>query len=845
MKKSAFLFNLTICACLVVTNLYAQKNEAMPDSLLQKIHFYGLKKRSSVLFAHFDKTVYVNNENVWFTAYLLNYEKKANNPSILSVLLVNDHDRSIALQQQFVMANGLAFGNVFIPDSIPPGDFSFIIYTNELLNGKPRDLFTQPIKIKATLKPTVVASLNIVDSVNNTTKYTKVQLKTKTQDGRPVPDVEVTYYLGGVQNPIVSGKVKTDQEGQYLFSVAKDQITSDNNFFDTQIKYNKQTENLRLILPLKENSIKINFYPEGGNLVHGTQSIIGWEVKNSYGKPLAVKCILFKDKTPTDTLYTDNYGMGKFKLIPFAGSKYEVRIVGDSKNTTYLLPTVFIKGPVISIINAVANDSLRLKVVSKFPGRFFLMVHNNHQNFLTFPVESSASGKTVLIILDDIPRGLNTITLLDSAGKPCAERIFFAHYNMSPLLNIITDRETYSNRQKVTVKLKLNTTLPDSATGIVSVACVENARIEADKFNDIESYFYLKHELTSIPYQTNIGEKLEEKLLLENVLLIKGWRRYTGEEIPQTKIKDTITQSNIVNSFIGSVANGNKLPKRLVSLMVMKDSSTDVVTTDERGRFSLEEKMLVTEEGKKVHLLSNDNRYAVAIKNPFTSINNLFAASVQLPIYNQPNMGEVNSNLRVLPGLTHTFTLREVAIRDNSARRREDGSLYSANGPNECGDYICYQNVINCPIHENETKRPAVKGGVYGILTDHQGRPVSPPVINGVINRESSFTNTHNDKYDVIVYEGCKIPESRVNEILLDGICISKQFYVEDYSQYSPPEPEYLSTIYWKHLCFVNSKKVVSFSFYTSDITGPFKIVVQGITQNDVIYGEKQIDVKK
>jgi hypothetical protein len=81
--------------------------------------------------------------------------------------------------------------------------------------------------------------------------------------------------------------------------------------------------------------------------------------------------------------------------------------------------------------------------------------------------------------------------------------------------------------------------------------------------------------------------------------------------------------------------------------------------------------------------------------------------------------------------------------------------------------------------------------------------------------------------------------------VTIRGITYSKEFYGEDYSIINPSQPEYISTIYWKHLCYVNSKGDVDLKFYTSDITGAFKIIVQGVTANDVIYGEKEFNVNK
>ncbi|MDB5143494.1 MAG: hypothetical protein JWQ66_2207, partial [Mucilaginibacter sp.] len=389
--------------------LYAQ-NTAL-DSLTEKISFYGKKNSSSILFAHFDKTIYVNNENVWFTAYLLNYNKQTNNPSILSALLINDHNKSQVLEQKFVMAGGLAFGNVFIPDSIPPGDYSFILYTNVLINGKPNDVFVQPITIKATSKPAITASLNLIDTAKlGVGGIKKVMLTAITKDGKPIAGAEITYHIGNYQHPVTSGKVKTDKDGQYIFSVPANQIIAGENVLEANINYNKEVRGIRLILPVVENKFNIKFYPEGGNLVHGTQSIIGWEAKNAYGVPLKVTGVLYKDKRAVDTIHTDDYGMGRFKLIPLIGSDYKVRLIGMAKDTAYLLPTILSKGPVIDIKNAIANDTLKIRLVCKYPEKFFLMFHNYRQIYFTTPVEVGAAGKTVLVILKDVPKGLNTIT---------------------------------------------------------------------------------------------------------------------------------------------------------------------------------------------------------------------------------------------------------------------------------------------------------------------------------------------------------------------------------------------------------------------------------------------------
>src|SRR5476651_2507834 len=124
MKRCAF-FIFTIALFLILSSqLFGQDNgNKFADTLIKKFSYYRSKKPPGVLFAHFDKTIYTNNENVWFTAYLLRANPSKND--ILSAMLVNDNDRSIVLKEKFVMEKGIAFGNMFLPDSILSGNYSF------------------------------------------------------------------------------------------------------------------------------------------------------------------------------------------------------------------------------------------------------------------------------------------------------------------------------------------------------------------------------------------------------------------------------------------------------------------------------------------------------------------------------------------------------------------------------------------------------------------------------------------------------------------------------------------------------------------------------------------------
>lgn len=805
------LISFLQCFCF---KLSAQNNSI--DSVAQKFNLYNARKTQLTLFAHFDKNVYAQNENIWFTAYLLN-RKYNNNPDVLSISLVNDLNRSVVLEQKFLMSDGISFGNIFLSDTIPSGNYSFMMYTNELSKGKPEDVFIQHITVAATSESSFKTSLSLDTSSGSLTKG-KAILTIVTEDSRPISDAKINYTIGDTKHPLVTGSAKTDNEGKCYITVPFSQINADNNILEAQIKYNKDVQNVNMVLPVNKKQISVKFYPEGGYLVHATTGWVGWETKNADGTPLKVNGILYKDNIPADTIETDSYGMGKFKLIPVEGSVYGVKLMrSDFHDSIFKLPKIIIKSPVISIPSALANDTLKINLTSKYPENITVLVHNYRQIFYAIPVKTYPYGKTVLIDLKDVPKGLAAITVLDSIQKPCAERLFFAHYNKRALIDIHTDKPRYGKREKIKLSLKFKT--PD--TGLVSVACIQSNRIQIKKNNDIESYVYLKHELDALPLKENyMGNSDADKKYLENVLLIKGWRRYTWPEMMQTSVSDTASRQDLL-VFKGTVTHLDKQLKKFIRFVVMTDSTTTTVSTDHTGNFTLSNNTIIADENKKVHFLvmeSNKDDYNVLVNDPYSKINRELADELQ-SMSNLSNSN--NAELLKLKGFEHAIALKEVKIKDHkiAANSLDPASFDAVWGHNICGDYVCRYNVLNCVNHQDDSgNRPPVVGALYHVI--------------GV---------------GLVVYKGCSLLTDKISSqklFSLGGIKFSKAFYGSDYSIFNPSEPEYISTIFWKHLVRINSSNEAQLEFYTSDITGPFKIIVQGVTQNDVVFGEKEFIVK-
>ncbi|WP_345952468.1 hypothetical protein [Mucilaginibacter sp. PAMB04168] len=794
----------TLLLCLVNQETTAQVLPPLADTLQQKMKRYQQLRPATLLFAHFDKTVYTNNENVWFTAYLLNCNTYADHHT-LSVSLVSDMDRAIVLHEKFVMANGVGFGNVLLPDSIAPGNYTFTVYTNRLINHNPEAVFHQPVTIKSGAVPPFKAILFLKDTlVNRLNKPRQVVLSVTGADYMPVADATVKYKLAGKDTSIISGKAKTDRAGQYLINMPPGK-----SMLKVLIQDKKASQYMYLSLPDKNEMAQVKFYPESGHLINNVPSKVGWEATTPDGQPLKVTGVLYENGNALDTLYTDSYGMGRFLLYARSEHVYTLKLKGiRQRDTLYQLPKALSSGISLTARNPLANDTLEVQVRSSERGRYFINVHNFTHLYSCTPVKVDILHPLrVKVPLNEMPRGLAEVTVTDSAGHPMAERVFFSHFDQPNPLIFQTNKITFSTREKVNLKVRLDAKMIAPLQGFVSVACVQDNRIELKKVQDIESYFYLKSGIGTLPLKEKyMGRNPQDKAYLENVLLIKGWRKYTWQDMLNVKVTDTASmQGSLVLS--GKLTKYDKPLKKAATVVLARDSSSIIFSTNDIGHFDLSFEQLLTMQDKKVRFITQTkDNYYVHIADPYLSVNKTLAHSLKMQSY-EPSVSTLNSESFAIKGLERAIQLKEVTV---VAKR--DNSFFGAT--NKCGDYVCAFKILNCPNHVNAQHTLPVIGAVY--------------TFNGMRT----------------VYNGCSA-ESNGQTNTIHGIYLAKQFYGSDYAVANPTEPEYNSTIFWRHLVKINNEKETEMSFYTSDITGKFRIVIQGIAGDGVVYGESFINVKK
>nr|WP_294796493.1 hypothetical protein [uncultured Mucilaginibacter sp.] len=791
MLRSLYIFFLLIGPPL---SLSAQTNNVMQDSVERKIKVYSAGNKSSVLFVHFDKTVYANNENVWFTGYLLNAED-ASMYNTMSVAMVNDLDRTVVLESRCVMTNGIAFGKAVIPDSAPPGNYTFIVITNLLKNKQPDIVYKAPVTIRSANEPEFVATLSAVDTSVSLAQQ-KVMLNvnfnnlpSSLKKGVPAPEFQINYYVGDASRPVVKGFGKT-KGGVYNFSIPSVALIEGNSKLSAQVWYQNKSTELSINLPARKLKPTIKFYPEGGNLVSNLQSRVGWQAKTATGAPLGVTGFLYKNNTVIDTITTDANGGGVFDLTPLAGTTYSIKLYGHT-DTVYSLPQPIDRSPILSLQNGLVNDTLLVTIKSLQNQKVYLIGHNFNEVFFNTPVTLQPGYKRLAFVLRDVPAGISQLILLDSTGRRLADRLFFSHYGTRPIVNITTDKPQYATRQKVTVKLKLSS--PDAEQADVSVAGVQANRVAANTANNIADYFYWKNKLPDVllPDDHSLQSKAAKEQL-EAQLLVNTWGRYNDTDVITVVPTGLAPQYSDI-AFTGRVTYLGKALTKPVTLFNTANPSR-LVTTDNAGKFVLVNDDLKTDSAAQlIFMVSDDDakNYGIYLSDAYSTNNQQLAAG--LAPHSLKN-AQGSTQYLYLPDKKHAIKLKEVNIK-----AQKDDQFYGTLGGAEI----------------NNQSSTSFKGSIR--------------------NGDGTVTNFTN----VLIFKDQK----QKYVLRVNGIQQKMPTFKIDLAPIT--EPQYLSTLFWKHQQKLLPGIETEITFYTSDITGDFKIIVQGKTASSVVYGKTSLNVIK
>ena len=477
------ILNLLFAIVLTGQVLVAQNQSPIPRISQQLTDYFAAYPKEKV-YVSTDKTLYKPGETIWIRAFVTdgsNQPLPKDNRGLFVKLC--DSKGAVKVQELFKVSDSSAPGDITLPDDLAKGIYFLCAYTPDAISSE--EMGVSVINVDPLYKNQWIAETTLKDSISISGQKNEVQAVLRDISGEIQKNSSLHYQLMNGSDVIEKGKLKTDSKGKLVISFALPAKTNGEPFV-CQLSDNREEWQNELFLPSDLDPIQIRLFPEGGMLIPGTVAKVGFTAFNKWGIPVDVEgTIQNQEGTIIEPVKTITKGLGFFSIDNANGQRYKLVLPGKSqKDLTFDLPVPNPNGMALSVAKTDAQFiSSLLTFADKQKHSIALTVIQGSNLSWAADMEINGTGR-IKIPAENIPQGINQLSVFTKEGILLAERIFYIDKKQELKIDIQPEKNSLNAGESMKVKVRLTNenNLPLPANISVSIfdqfrGCVVNPTI--------------------------------------------------------------------------------------------------------------------------------------------------------------------------------------------------------------------------------------------------------------------------------------------------------------------------------------------------------------------------------
>jgi len=578
-RRYKILVTLFFCA-------YALPVHAQLDDVIAQAAF------AEKIYLQSDAEVYTTGDTIWFKAVVV--EAASHQPSTLSGVLhveLIGPDERVADRKRIKLTDGVGSGGFKLKQSYLQGNYLVRAYTEWNRNFGSDFLFQTYVRVVTTAREIELNPMTGIHLVEREPGRYRLQAQLNPTLIDPEHKRPLTLYL------TVDGKkdtlsVKGTRNGYYPvdYTLPEDAKIATLNM-ETQhgIRYTQT-------LALPGSLLDLQFFPEGGQLVRGLTSKVGFKVLNGTGRGVAVSGVVMDSRGNTVVPFRSNrLGMGSFTLNAEHGVSYYAVLDSTSGNggpRRYPLPDAADEGRVLSITKTAGEIGVQVRSNQVEIDSLFVQI--SCRGVLHYLIRASLKNHQIATSLPaaKLPEGILSFTLLDKHMQPLAERLFF-NQRTETRLHIDISSENVERRKRGKADLLISVTGSDGkavdAKVSVSVMNTDHLGSATATRENLLSRLLLSSDLRGNIeepgyYFREAGDAAFADL--DALMLTQGWRRYHYDKPVQDTFPFPVEPYPYISGRVGGVFSKKAQAGIGLTLMTFgARQSINAQSTDSLGRF--------------------------------------------------------------------------------------------------------------------------------------------------------------------------------------------------------------------------------------------------------------------
>ncbi len=611
---------------------------------------------------------------------------------------------------------------------------------------------------------------------------------------------------------------------------------------------------------------QVSFFPEGGRLLAGLTNKVTFKALGNDGFGADVTGTLADAEGQELLQFNSRHlGMGAFSFTPEKGKTYKATVQSGGLQKEYTLP-IAEEGLAVSARQDEESVLLTIRTTNNEPESIYLIGQSRHTVCYALEGLLDSNERIIRIEKDKFPTGIAQFTLFQN-GHPVSERLVFIDRKDDLYVEIIPDKEKYSDREKATVLIQVTGSDGQPVQGSFSLSVTDDKTVQPSIHEqNIKGTLLLDADLKGYiesPGWYFAGDEPERTVALDILLCTQGWSRFVWDKLATTTLMAHPVESEF--QITGRVTNMIGKPVKDASVILFsKENRPGTTTTDKDGRFGFygfdcpdtavfilqvrtkrDRKTLIGFEMDKP-----DHQHAQTKVLPLTKTVNKQNETI-IASYTEQATRQIQTDEDLW-----TMHIPEVIIEAKKIPDREfiGMSSYRFGGKTLDKPYPILHILRSIPRASRASLsfQPLGLYVVDGVKLDsfetfeleYGNLPADMFESVEVLREEDAFARFGFDgaggAYVIKTkrYSGNhKVPDASIEIFRPEAYSVLKEFYVPAYDQ---PEirkrktPDFRTTIYWNPVIRTDESGKAEISFYSADYTNSYSYILEGIGNNRV-----------